>query len=94
MPPVWLRPSCVSPRLRFLFDNAPPADPNKVINVTCGGPHVENVSAGTKKPAEYGQRFVFVSISYIHGLGGVALTIMYSAFTSSARYGNTGFVTH
>lgn len=66
MPPVWSRPSRISPRLQFLFDNAPPADPNKVINVTCGGPHVENVSAGTKKLSEYGQRFVFVSISYLY----------------------------
>lgn len=66
MPPVWSHPSRISPRLQFLFENAPPADPNKVINVTCDGPHVENVSAGTKKPAEYGQWFVFISISYLY----------------------------
>jgi hypothetical protein len=62
MHPVWSRPLRISPRLQFLFDNAPAADPAKVINVTCGGPHVENVSAGRKNEMEYGQRFIFVRI--------------------------------
>ena len=62
MHPVWPRPRHISPHLQFLFDNAPAADPDKVISVTCGGPHIENVSAGRKNETEYGQRFIFVCI--------------------------------
>ena len=62
MHPVWPCPRHISPHLQFLFDNAPAADPDKVINVTCGGPHVKNVSAGRKNETEYGQHFIFVCI--------------------------------
>ncbi|KIM73872.1 hypothetical protein PILCRDRAFT_14862 [Piloderma croceum F 1598] len=59
MCPVWSRPLRISPHLQFLFDNAPAADPAQVVNVTCGGPHIENISAGRKNESEYGRRFIF-----------------------------------
>jgi hypothetical protein len=66
MPSIWSRPLRISAHLQFLFDNAPPPDPAQAINITCNGPHVENVSSGIRNPSEYGQRYVFVSHSFVY----------------------------
>jgi hypothetical protein len=59
---VWSGPHHISPRLQFLLDNSPAADPAKVINVTCGGPHIENVLAGRMNEIEY-VNTLFFSVS-------------------------------
>jgi hypothetical protein len=60
MPLVWTRPLHISAHLQFLFDNAPPSNPAQDINLTCNGPHVENVSSGTRNYSKYDHCYVFI----------------------------------
>ena len=92
MAPVWSRPLRISPHLQFLFNNAPPSNPSNHVNVTCDGPHVENVSAGTKHKEDYGRRFIFVSLS-TYLFVGIYDGHNFSVFSSGATLGSNGFAT-
>ena len=83
MPAIWSRPHRISPHLQFLFNNAPIANPDWTVNITCGGSwHVEGVSAGQRNSEEYGRRYVFVSPFIYHDKA--AFTMNSSVFAKNA----------